>query len=436
MVAFGRRPAGERPTREPNAVTDGHLETSAGGRRSAGVIDRAFALRTASELVRIDSRNPALEEGAPGELALARHVEGIVDALGDWQTELIELGDRRANLVATRRGTSPDRSPSLMINVHLDTVGVAGMAAPFSGSREGGRIHGRGAQDTKGGMAAVLSAARALSAADVRLGGDLVLAFVADEEHESLGTRALLETLTTNAAIVIEPTALDVCVAHRGFGVFELRTRGRAAHGGRPDVGIDANLRMGAVLGGLAGLAEEWASRAPHPLLGTPSLHVPLLHGGRHLYVYADECTAHVECRTVPGQDAETVQGELQAILDGVVRGEGAGTDDRAHLVPSVEPVLWRAPYEIDPDRPIVRTVTAAATDVRGAPPRRIGHPWWEDSGLLAEAGIDAVVVGPAGEGLHSDEEWVDGDSIVALADILCRSARAYCGTDARPRTQ
>lgn len=383
-------------------------------------IDRDFTLSTLQDLVRIDSRNPGLETGAPGERELARHVEALLGTLR-WEAELHDLGNRRANVVATRKGSG--NGPSLMINVHLDTVGVAGMADPFSGEYRDGRVWGRGAQDTKGGMAAVLGAARALSDDDVDLRGDLVLAFVADEEHESLGTARLVEHVRTDAAIVIEPSDLDVCVAHRGFGVFRVRTRGRTAHGGRSDIGIDANLHMGLVLVELDRLRRKWEEAPRHATLGSASLHVPLVSGGRHLFVYSDECTADVECRTVPGQSAEGVTRELQAILDSL-------RDRVDDFRGSVEPGLWRSPYEIDPERPIVRVVRAAADAVRGEPARIVGHPWWEDSGLLGEAGIEAVVLGPVGGGLHTEEEWVDADSVVDLAEILYASVRSYCGRD------
>jgi len=149
-----------------------------------------------------------------------------------------------------------------MLNAHLDTVGVAGMAEPFSGERRDGRIWGRGAQDTKGGLAAVLGVAKALSDERTTLGGDLVLAFVADEEHESIGTADLLRRLRTDAAVVLEPSDLEVCVAHRGFGLFRLRTLGRTAHGGRSDLGIDANLHMGQLLAELDRLRQRWRQQA------------------------------------------------------------------------------------------------------------------------------------------------------------------------------
>lgn len=381
-------------------------------------IDRDFVLDNLRTLIRIDSRNPGLEEGAPGEWEIARYVEARLASLAGWKANFHDLGDRRANVVGVRPGTADGRS--LMINVHLDTVGVAGMRDPFSGEMRDGRVFGRGAQDTKGGLAAVLGAARALAQDGADLAGDLVLAFVADEEHESIGTTDLVTRVHPDAAIVIEPSDLDVCIAHRGFGVFRLRTRGRAAHGGRSDLGVDANLHMGLALAELDRLRERWGSQHQHARLGSPTLHVPLIRGGRGLYMYAEECSADLECRTVPGQSADAVLGELRAALSGLAEG----VDDFAG---TVEPVLWRSPYEIDPDRPIVRAARDAVELVRGEPAALIGHPWWEDSGILGDAGIDTVILGPRGDGLHTDEEWVDADSVVALAEILRRTAVSYC---------
>ena len=383
-------------------------------------IDRAFTLRTLTDLIRIDSRNPHLERDAPGEWELAAYVHRVLGDLG-WQAELHDLGNQRANVVATRAGTGG--GPSLLIHAHLDTIGVSGMQAPFAAEQRDGRIWGRGAQDTKGGMAGVLGVAKLIAQASVKLRGDLVLAFVADEEHESIGTAALLERLHTDAAIVVEPSDLDVCIAHRGFAVFQVRTEGRTAHGGRSDIGVDANLHMGRVIAALDGLRETWQARHQHHLLGSAHLHIPVIAGGRHLYVYADECTASVECRTVPGQSAEGVRKDLQAILDSL-----------AGRIPafrgSIHPVIWRSPYEIGPDRLIVRTLRAAVEAVVNKPARIISHPWWEDSGMLGEAGIETVIAGPVGDGLHTDDEWVDFDSVVDFGEVLHRSIRSYCGCE------
>jgi acetylornithine deacetylase len=223
---------------------------------------------------------------------------------------------------------------------------------------------------------------------------------------------------------VIEPTDLDICVAHRGFGVFVLRTRGVAAHGGASDDGVDANLHMARLLCGLDQVRAAWQSRYAHPLLPPPDLHVPLVSGGRQLFMYSDACEAHLECRTVPGQSAADVRRDLGAVIE-ALRGSFDG------FQASLEPGLWRSPWETEADRPIVRTLLAAATAVRGGPPRLIGHPWWEDSGLFGEAGIDVAVIGPAGAGIHAHEEWVDTESVLELAEILL-AAVLTCGGGGR----
>jgi acetylornithine deacetylase len=308
-----------------------------------------------------------------------------------------------------------------MIKVHLDTVGVGGMSAPFSADYRHGQVVGRGAQDTKGGMAAVLTLARAVAEGDLRLRGDLVLAFVADEEHESIGTARLLEQVRTDAAIVIEPSDLDVVIGHRGFGIFRFETTGRMAHGGRPDLGVDANLHMAQVLVELDRLRQDWSVTQVHPALGPASLHVPVISGGRHLFVYADSCHADVECRSIPGQARGEVQAELEAALDRVRERVGS-------LEATIRQVLWRPPYEIDARRPVVRTALNAVEAVTGRPGRLEHHAWWEDSGLLGEAGMEAVILGPIGGGLHGEEEWVDVGSVVHLAEILRRTVLGYCG--------
>lgn len=383
-------------------------------------IEREFVLHTLQSLVRIDSRNPGLEPGAPGEAAIARHVRALLEDWG-YAPELLEAAPGRPSVVARRRGSGS--GPSLMINVHLDTVGTAGMVDPFSGALRDGRVYGRGAQDTKGGMAAVLAMARELAGSGETLAGDLVLAFVADEEDASIGTADLVGRLRTDAAIVIEPSDLDVVVGHRGFGIFRVHTRGRTAHGGQPDLGIDANLHMGLVLSGIERLRRGWEREWRHPHLGAASLHVPVLAGGRHRFVYADACQAEVECRTLPGQTADDTERVLRAAVESAGAGQ-PGFDAR------VETVMWRPPYAVDPSRPVVRAVRAAARQVLGREPGERWHGWWEDSGLLGEAGIDAVVLGPVGEGLHTEEEWVDLDSVVRLAEILLHAARLHGGAD------
>ena len=238
---------------------------------SAIVVDGSFVREALADLVRIDSRNPALVPGAPGEGPIAAHATRVMESLG-MEVEILEPEPGRPSVIGRWRGAGGGRS--LMLNGHLDTVGVDGMERPFEPWIEDGRLYGRGAYDMKGSLAACLGAVKALRDADVALAGDLVIAAVADEEVASLGTMAVIGRARTDGAIVTEPTELAVCLAHKGFAWIEVEVEGRAAHGSRPDLGVDANLAMGRVLAEIAALEKELAARPAHPRVGRPSLHV------------------------------------------------------------------------------------------------------------------------------------------------------------------
>ncbi|MGD2295734.1 MAG: ArgE/DapE family deacylase [Candidatus Aminicenantes bacterium] len=382
------------------------------------VIDKNFIVSTLTELVRINSVNPGLVPDGPGEVQIGRYVSDTLMALG-FKPRIQELEPKRVNVAAGYKGTG--NGPSLMWNGHMDTVGVEGMSDPFSGEVRDGRVYGRGAQDMKGGIAAMLGAFKALKDNGVRLKGDIVFAAAADEEHRSIGTEALVEEFKPDAAIVTEPTDLNVCVAHRGFVVFEIETRGRAAHGSAYTDGIDANMFMGLCLAELFKHSKDLLNQKGHPLLGPPSLHVPLVKGGTGLFVYSEKCKISVERRTLPGEGQEALREEMEGILARV-------SDKEEAFRASLKPGLHREAYEISSESEIVRLVWGTAQQVLGKKPAFIGHPWWEDSALLAEKGTETVIFGPKGAGLHSHEEWVDIQSVVDLAEILVRVAVRFCG--------
>ncbi|MFW6192542.1 MAG: M20/M25/M40 family metallo-hydrolase, partial [Gemmatimonadota bacterium] len=310
-------------------------------------VDADYATSLLQELVRIDSVNPDLEEDGAGEREIASFTAGAMQEFG-LDVSLFEPEPGRTSVLGRLPGTGD--GPSLMLNGHLDTVGVGGMTDPFSGEIREGRLYGRGAYDMKGGLAACLAAARALARADLELPGDLLVSAVSDEEAASLGTRHLLDEVVPDAAIVTEPTGLDVCVAHKGFAWHTVTTEGRAAHGSRPDLGADANLRMARFLAGLDELRRELAGREPHPLLGPPSLHVGILRGGTAPSVYADRCRASVEWRTLPGDEVDEATERLRE-LAAEVRRDGSG------LECTVELDLERAPFETSADAPVVRAL-------------------------------------------------------------------------------
>jgi acetylornithine deacetylase len=293
----------------------------------------------------------------------------------------------------------------LLLNAHLDTVGVETMARPFEPQVADGRLHGRGSYDMKGALAAALLATRDAAALD--LAGDVVVTAVADEELGSVGTESVLERVRADAAIVCEPTELRVAVAHRGFAGFEIETHGVAAHGSMPDLGVDAIEKMGPILVALGDLNRRLRAGARHPLLGTPSLHASLIEGGQEMSSYPARCVLMGERRTLPGEGDADIESQLRAI---------AGEAD-------VRLLVSRGPFAIDEGHELVRTLLAVSGEQEV-----VGLPFWTDAGLTAAAGIPTVLFGPAGTGAHAAEEWVEIASLERCREVYLGAAQALCG--------
>jgi acetylornithine deacetylase len=271
----------------------------------------------------------------------------------------------------------------------------------------------------KSGLAAVMLAAGMLAASG-GTGGDVVVAAVADEEYASAGTEAVVREIAADAAIVTEPTGLRLCAAHKGFAWIEIETRGRAAHGSKPDLGVDAIAHMGRVLTRLEELGHSLAAGPSHSLLGTGSLHASLVHGGQELSSYPERCSLQAERRTVPGESEAIVMQQVEDIISGLAR-----QDQRFSA--SARLLFWREPFEVRTDEPIVQCVLTEATTVLGHPPDIYGDTPWMDAALLASAGIPTVVFGPGGAGAHATEEWASVSQTAICAEILARTALTFC---------
>ena len=361
------------------------------------------------QLVAIDSVNPTLVAGGAGEAEIAGFVAAWLDA-HDLDVEVQELGPSRANVIGRARGSGGGRS--LILNAHMDTVAVAGAVDGLTPRVEGNRLYGRGAYDMKGSLAAIMLVAA--EAAKRGLAGDLIVTAVADEEAGSIGTEAIARTVVADAAIVTEPTELRLALAHKGFVWLEIETRGRAAHGSRYDLGVDAIALMGHVLVGLGELDERLrAGVATHPLLGGGSLHASLIEGGQELSTYPERCLVKIERRTLPGESAELVEEQLRAIA--------AGVDA------TVKRLFVREALETARDEPIAAALLRNATDVLRECPPVIGVPFWTDAALLSAADIPTVVFGPGGEGAHADVEWVDLDDVEKTIHVLLATATEFC---------
>ena len=364
------------------------------------------ALALARLLVAVPSVNPRIEASGSGEAEIAACAAGLLEGWG-FDVSLTEPEPGRPNVVG-RMGDGPR---SLMFNGHLDTVGVEGMTVdPFGAEVRDGRLWGRGSCDMKGGVAALLSAAAALA----RRGppGELIVALTADEEHASTGMAGLTDAgVVADAAVVCEPTGLAVMPAHKGFVWVEAGFAGRAAHGSRPEQGVDAILHAAEFLVAMAEYEESLFEREPHPLLGWGSIHAGTISGGAAPSVYPEHCEVVVERRTLPHESPETVMHELAAVV--------AGLGEEARSGAALRMTLERPGTEVAEASPLVQGLLRAIA-ARGGDPTIEGMTAWVDAAFLNQSGTPAVCFGPGSIAqAHSADEWIAVDEIYTCARVL-----------------
>jgi acetylornithine deacetylase len=367
------------------------------------------------DLVSIDSINPDLVPGGAGEAEVARFIAGWCSQAG-LEVHLDEVRPGRPNVVAVARGTGGGQS--LMLNGHIDVVGAGGMENPFQPFIKDGRLYGRGVYDMKAGLAAQMLAAA--QARQLNLRGDVILTGVMDEEFAGLGTLDIAQKYRADAAVIAEPTDMELIVAHRGFTWLEIETHGVAAHGSRPDLGVDAISLMGRVLVALEGLNKQLLSHASHPLLKSGSLHSGLINGGHEISTYPERCVLSLERRTLPGETPELVTAQIQAILDRLAAEDPT-------FKASLRCGLSRPPMETPVQSPVVELMQQATAAVMGRPASPKGIGFWTDAASLAAVGIPSVLYGPMGKGAHAVEEWVELSSVQQCAEVYLHLIQAFC---------
>ena len=368
------------------------------------------------ELVAIESVNPDLVATGSGESRIAAFVAQWLSAEG-LEVQVPEPVPGRPSVIGVLAGSGG--GASLMLNAHMDTVGAGGMKDPFVPSMRDGRIYGRGAYDMKGSLAAIMIAAR--EAKKLKLRGDVIVAAVADEEVASVGTSAVLKRIEADAAIVTEPTEMRLCLAHKGFAWLEVETRGVAAHGSRPDLGVDAVAHMGRILTGVLELDQHLRAGRGHLLLGTGTVHASLIEGGQELSTYPARCVVTLERRTIPGEGGAKALQEIEHLI------AIARTHDPA-LEATVRLGLERPPSQLGADSFVTEAIEQAATEVLKRQPEVIGVAYWMDMALSNAMGIPTVAFGPSGEGAHADVEWVDLASLKTCVEVYLRGIELLCG--------
>lgn len=383
------------------------------------IIDEKELLKVLQDLVRIESVNPSLHSSGSGELTIAHYLGEYLTELGlEVSYQVIE--PNRVNVIGVLKGTGEGRS--ILLNGHTDTVGINGMdIEPLNPICEDGKVYGRGSLDMKSGLAAMIIAVRSIIHSGLKAKGDVILSFVADEEYGSLGTETLIKEYSADAAIICEPTNLRICIAHKGFAWTKVEVFGKAAHGSRPEEGIDAIVKAGKFLVEIENFGKTTLIQKKHPLLGAPSIHTSLVKGGTELSTYPDYCKIELERRTIPGESVEVVADEIRGLIDKI-----SAEDEQFKA--KFDVFFYPPPLEVSKNQLIVCSLAKAYYNTLKQSPEFIGIGGWMDSAILAEAGIPTVIFGPSGEGLHAAMEYVDFDSVIVSTKILVDTIVEFCG--------
>jgi acetylornithine deacetylase len=375
-------------------------------------------LELLQQLIAINSVNPSLVLGEAGEKEISEFIASYLERLG-LEVRLQPARKDRPNVVGILRGSGGGRS--LMLNGHMDTVGVAGMIDPFVGRFGDGKVYGRGAFDMKGAISSMLLAAKLIKQSQVPLKGDLILTTVVDEEFASIGTEAIAKEYKADAALVLESTELQIGIAHKGFAWIDVETFGKATHGSKPDLGVDAIISMGQFLTELGKLEDGMRKTHKHPLLGSGSVHASLIQGGKELSTYPDHCLLQLERRTVPGETQKSVELEIQTMMD-QLRSQNSKFEASFHTT------FYRDPWEADPNSELVRTLGETILARTGHQAEKMATFGWMDSSILDKAGIPCAIFGPGGFGAHGLVEYSNFDQVLECTNTVIDLIQAFCG--------
>jgi acetylornithine deacetylase/succinyl-diaminopimelate desuccinylase-like protein len=362
------------------------------------------------ELVALPSVNPAFLPAGHRDAGESRVADflGATAAQAGLDVDFQKVARGRSNVIA-RLAPSGVIKHRILLAPHMDTVG----AEQFSPRVINGRLHGRGACDTKGSIAAMLTALMALSRSGERpMQTEIIFAGLVDEENVQIGSRALAASgLRADLAIVGEPTRLKIITAHKGSVWLRIETRGKAAHGSCPELGKNAVHEMARIVDLLETDYAKQLSQRRHPLLGRATISVGSICGGTQPNIVPASCIASADRRTLPGESEREVCGEIRRLL----RRHGLSA-----IVNSEKPAIC-GPMETDARLPLVQSLLKLAGQRNPA-----GVNYFCDAAVLAHAGIPSVVFGPGDIAqAHTADEWIELKSVERAAGLLLRFFRS-----------
>ncbi|CAD0107292.1 unnamed protein product [Aureobasidium uvarum] len=378
------------------------------------------------QLVQIDSSSPSLDMtgSAPGEAKIAAFITQWLHHRG-IETHVIESIPGRPSVVGVVRGSNP-KAKSLMLNGHIDTVSLSTYGSdPLGGTLSDGKIYGRGVLDMKAGVAAAMTTLLHFSTHGSK--GDVIFTAVADEEDKSTGTAAVLAAgWKADAALIPEPTSLQLHHAHKGFVWVEVTVLGVAAHGSDAKTGVDAIMSTANFLNAVKTYAETLPE---DDVLGQATMHCGTIRGGEENSSYAGSCTLTLEFRTVDdsssSQSSDAIVKDITIVLDRLAAADKKFKFEMPKVLFERRPLL-----PMIETHPLLVVTRKAITDVQGETQVQFtAAKFWTDAALLSEAGIPSLVFGPVGEGLHGKDEWVDVESIKIVEQVMRKTIERFQGS-------
>jgi acetylornithine deacetylase len=355
-------------------------------------------IQTLAKLVSINSVNSSYE-GGPGEGEIAAWIRGFFEqrSMAVWEQEVFP---GRPNIMVRVAGQNPARR--VVLEAHTDTVTVQGMTIPpFEPRIENGKLYGRGSCDTKAGLAAMMHVVASLHEEGIRPPCEVWLAAVVDEEFSYRGVVKLCEGLTAHAALVAEPTSLRAVIASKGIIRWRIIVRGKAAHSGKPHLGVNAIAHMARIV---LALEQDHAALAAksHPLLGPATVNVGVIHGGVQVNVVPDKCVIEIDRRLLPGETVSGVLAHYQQMLDRLK--QAYRTLDAEMETPMLTDEALETPAEAEPVR-----VAGAVLAEMGRDPAPCGVPFSSDASKLSRQGVPSIVIGPGSiDQAHAAVEYIE----------------------------
>ncbi|ESZ53649.1 hypothetical protein X729_30855 [Mesorhizobium sp. L103C131B0] len=343
-----------------------------------------------------------------GEKEVAKFLEGFCRER-TLPYEFQEVTDGRSNFLTWVPGENPDKR--ILFIAHMDTVPIDKWESdPFSGEQKEGRVYGRGSCDTKGSLAAMLMAL--VSLGERRPKSTVVVAASIDEEFRKIGARAIAQSgLTYDAAVVGEPTDLELVVAHKGSVRWQVEVEGVPAHTSKPHLGVNAITGMAKIVLALDELNHALALRA-HPLVGSPTLTVSLIEGGIELTTVPPVCRIWIDRRLIPGEQPQQAIQEVENVLESF--REGGDKFKVRSLLPALEDP---APDSAESSKIAAVAATACADIARTG--KYIGVPYGTDASQLSLVGIPCVVIGPGSiNQAHTNDEFVEIEQLNKAVEI------------------